>query len=163
MEFLYQVKEDDSVVGPVERERAHAEGIRHRSGVVFLSRPDGKVLLQHRSPVKKTFPDCYDCSCAFHIMFGESYEEAAKREMVEETGVSAPLRYLGTFSHHDPPENQMVAVFRCVSDDPIRIDKEEATGADFYSKEEVDEIVASKKVTPWLRDGWKVRGASSRQ
>ena len=156
MEMLYHVTADDSVIGPVQRDEAHAKEIMHRSGIVFLLRSDGRVLIQHRSPSKEIFPDCHDTSCAFHVTYGESYEDAAERELIEETGVSAPLKYLGKFSHHDIPERQMVAVFSCTSDKQVILDKSEATGGEFRTKEEIDEIVASRKTTPWLRDGWKM-------
>jgi isopentenyl-diphosphate Delta-isomerase len=156
VELLYQVDEKDQVIGSVERDRAHAEGILHRSGMVFLWRSDGKVLLQHRSPKKKTFPGCYDASCTFHVTFGESYEEAAGRELAEETGIAAALTYVGKFVHHDPPEHQIVAVYRCGSDAQVRILEEEAISASYHTKEEVDRIVAVEKITPWLRDSWKI-------
>jgi isopentenyl-diphosphate delta-isomerase len=156
MEMLYHVDESDLVLGSVERERAHREGILHRTGIVFVVRSDEKILLQRRSAEKRTFPNRYDTSASFHVKFGESYEEAAKRELKEETGLSAPLEYLGKFTHRDPPEYQIVAVFLCRSDEDIQIDSSEAIGADFHQKEQIDEIVASKPVTPWLRDGWKL-------
>ncbi len=156
MEELYHVAKDDSVVGRVERDQAHDKSILHRSGIVFVVRPDGKILIQNRSPSKRIFPSCYDCSCAFHVTFGESYDEAAKRELREETGITGVLEYLGKFSHYDPPENQIVAVFKCQSHEQIVIDQTEATGANFYSRNEVDRIVALEEVTPWLRDGWKL-------
>ncbi len=155
-EMLYHVKQDDSVIGSVERNRAHAEGLLHRSGIVFLLRSDGKVLLQRRSPLKQIFPNRFDSSCSFHVIFGESYEGAAVRELREETGTSASVRFLGKFSHQDKPENQIVAVFMCESDASITIDQGEAINAMFYSKGEVDGIVEREKVTPWLRDGWKL-------
>ena len=141
----------------MERDWAHTKEILHRSGIVFLTRSDGKVLLQHRSPKKKIFPDCFDSSCAFHVTFGESYEQAAARELTEEIGISAPLTYLGKFSHHDTPENQMVAVFSCSSDQTLEVDENEVSRASFYTREEVDNIVASQRITPWLRDGWKLK------
>lgn len=142
------------MIGPVERDRAHAEGILHRSGMIFLARSDGRVLIVRRSPAKETYPDCYDSSCSFHVTFGESYEGAAKRELVEETGITAPLTYLGKFTHYDPPENEIVAVFTCTSDDQPQISKEEFSNARFYSKEEIDGIIAVS--APWLRIGWKM-------
>ncbi len=114
MELLYRVKPDDSVVGPVERDRAHAEGILHRSGMIFLVRSDGRILIQRRNAARETYPESYDSSCSFHVTFGESYEEAAKRELIEEIGLSAPVTYLGKFAHYDPPENEMVAVSHAI-------------------------------------------------
>jgi len=153
-ELLYQVTEEDEEVGPVERAVAHTHGLLHRSGLVFLLRPDARIVIQHRSPAKATFPDAYDASAAFHVTFGESYAEAAERELREEAGISAPLRCLGRFIHHDPPEHQVVAVFLGWSRDPIRIDPSEATGYELLTRYEVDRRVRDGPVTPWLRDGW---------
>ncbi len=155
-ELLYNVDEQDKVIGPVERDRAHKEGLLHRSAIVFLLRPDGTILIQHRSPAKKTFPDCTDCSCTFHVGFGESYEQSAKRELMEETGTTRPVRYIGKFHHHDKPENQMVAVFVSTSDEQIHIAKEESTGFRFVTKREVDRIVAEEKITPWFAPAWRL-------
>jgi isopentenyl-diphosphate delta-isomerase len=156
LELLYHVRPDDSVVGSIERERAHSEKILHRAGMVFLDRTDGKILLQHRSPLKTIFPDCFDSSCAFHVTFRETYEHAAARELEEEIGISALLSFLGKFFHSDPPENQIVAVFAARSDQQVRIDEKEASGAAYYEPEEVDRIVAVQRTTPWLRAGWKL-------
>ncbi len=154
VELLYHVKPDDSVIGPIERDRAHAEGILHRSGMIFLVRSDGLVLIQRRSPARETFPDCYDSSCSFHVTFGESYEGAAKRELMEEVGIAAPLMFLGKFAHYNPPENEMVAVFTCTSDDQPQISKEEFSNAKFCSKAEIDKLIALS--APWLRIGWRM-------
>jgi len=155
-ELLYHVREDDSVVGPVERKRAHSEGILHRAGMVFLKRSDGKVLVQRRSKTKETFPDSYDSSCSFHVKFGESYDEAARRELGEEAGITSQLTYLGKFTHFDPPENEIVAVFVSESDEAVKIDLDESSVMEFWSKEEIDSVVDCKGTSPWLRDAWKL-------
>ena len=76
----------------------------------------------------------------------------------EETGVSASLKYLGKFIHKHPPEHEIVAVFGCTSDDAIRVNESESSYAIFCSVKQIDKIVSSMKVTPWLRDGWKLVG-----
>lgn len=76
----------------VERARAHAEGIRHRTSHLWLARRRGaeiQLLLQKRSANKEAFPSCYDVSSAGHIPAGEDYETSALRELREELGVSA--------------------------------------------------------------------------
>lgn len=162
MELLYLVDSDDNVIGPVERWNAHQEGLLHRSGMVFLRRSDGRVLVQHRSNSKETFPGCLDASVAFHVSYGETYDSAAKRELTEETGVSASLRYLGKFEHSDPPENELVAVYTCESDAEIKADPNESEGFEFLADSEVDAMVASGRPTPWLRDGWRLLKEASK-
>lgn len=155
-ELVFHVDECDVVVGPIERDEAHRRETLHRSGVVFLERSDGRILIQHRSSRKSIFPDCYDTSAAFHVKFGESYLEAARRESREEMGVTAELKFLGKFIHHDPPEHQMVAVFLCRSDENVRLDSSESDRADFLSRQEIDRIINLGNVTPWLRDAWRL-------
>src|SRR2546426_9361813 len=161
MELLYHVTKDDSVLGSVERSKAHLDQIDHRAEKIFLIRSNGKILLQRRSLSKTTFPNLWDSSSSFHVTFGESYEQAARRELEEETGVSALLTYLGKFVYHVPPENEIVAVFFCRSDDPIRIDHVESSEASFHTRDEVNTIVSSESAAPWLTKGWKILADST--
>lgn len=147
---------EDSVLGSIERSKAHLSQILHRAGMIFLARSDGKILLQRRSSSNKIFPKSWDSSSSFHVTFGESYEEAARRELEEETGVSVPLKYLGKFSYHVPPENEIVAVFSCKSDDSVRIDYLESSEASLHTRDEVNVIAASEDAAPWLARGWKI-------
>ncbi len=90
-----------------ERSIAHRNGIRHRTAQVWVVRkgPDGRdqVLLQKRS-AQKSFPNRYDVSAAGHMGVGESYEQAAYRELREELGICAApgtLIYAGRFENGD--------------------------------------------------------------
>jgi len=123
LELLYRGTEDDSVLGSIERSKAHLDEILHRSGMIFLIRSDGKTLLQRRSPIKATFPDCWDSSSSFHVTFGESYEQATRRELKGETGVSQRSRILESSRTMSRPENEIVAEFSGKSDDPFRLTK----------------------------------------
>jgi isopentenyl-diphosphate Delta-isomerase len=147
-ELLYHVTKDDTVLGSIDRSVAHRDQVLHRSGMIFLIRSYGKILLQHRSATRAKFPSCWDSSSSFHVTFGESYEQAAKRELKEETGLTARPTYLGRFSYHVAPENEIVAVFSCKSDDPIRINRAESFEGSFYTQDEVDVIAATDAAAP---------------
>ena len=85
----------------VDRETAHAEGIRHRTSHVWILRRRGdrvQVLLQKRSRSKDSFPGCYDISSAGHIPAGVDFLPSALRELKEELGLEArgeELHYCG--------------------------------------------------------------------
>ena len=87
----------------VSREKAHAEGIMHRTAHIWIIREmDGRVqiLLQKRSQNKDSFPGKFDTSSAGHIQAGDEPLESALREMKEELGISAApeqLHFAGTF------------------------------------------------------------------
>jgi len=161
--MVYLVDGHDRVLGAVERKEAHQKMLLHRAGIVFLSRSDGSILIQHRSLSKETFPGRYDASVSFHVTYGESYADAAARELGEETGISAPVSYAGKFTHHDPPEHEVVAVFHCTSDEEVRIDLAESEGFEFLDDAKIDSLIASGNVTPWLREGWRAARPSAKR
>lgn len=93
MELLDIVDRNGIPTGEVvSREKAHAEGIRHRTSHVWVvRRREGQwqVLLQKRCRTKDSWPGCYDVSSAGHIGAGESYIPSALRELEEELGIAA--------------------------------------------------------------------------
>ena len=92
-EYLDIVDEAGRPTGrTVARDRAHLEGIRHRTAHVWIVRrgQEGwEVLLQKRSMLKESFPGLYDTSSAGHIPAGDEPLESALRELKEELGISA--------------------------------------------------------------------------
>ena len=93
MELLDVVDENGMPTGAVvSREKAHAEGIRHRTSHVWLARKRNgnvEILLQKRCRTKDSWPGCYDISSAGHIPAGVDFIPSALRELREELGVEA--------------------------------------------------------------------------
>lgn len=87
----------------VERSKAHAEGLRHRTAHIWIARQlkeRYQVLLQKRALTKDSFPGRYDTSAAGHIQAGDEPLESALRELKEELGIAATkdqLEFAGTF------------------------------------------------------------------
>ena len=104
MEYFDIVDEDGNPTGGiVSREKAHKEGIPHRTSHVWIVRETEKgydILLQKRSPGKDSYPGMYDTSSAGHISSGDEPAESAVRELREELGIRAEpsrLEYIGKF------------------------------------------------------------------
>ena len=93
MELLDIVDEDGNPTGEtVDREVAHARGIRHRTSHVWIARRRNhkvELLLQKRCMTKDSHPGCYDISSAGHIPAGVGFVESALRELQEELGITA--------------------------------------------------------------------------
>jgi len=81
------VDENDNVIGEEERKVIHEKGLLHREVRVWFVTPNNEIIFQHRSKSKDTLPNLLDISVAGHVEIGDSYEEAAVREVEEETGV----------------------------------------------------------------------------
>lgn len=96
-------KEGNPTGRTVTREKAHAEGIPHRTAHIWIIRKKDnriQVLLQKRSQNKDSFPGKFDTSSAGHIQAGDEPMESALRELHEELGIQAipdQLKFAGTF------------------------------------------------------------------
>ena len=94
MELFDERRPDGSLTGVVmERNVAHREGKCHGTAHIWIARENKKsgceVLLQKRSAHKDSNPGCYDISSAGHLQAGDTYREAALRELEEELGIRA--------------------------------------------------------------------------
>lgn len=92
------VDDDDNVVGAAELEKVWREGLKHRIVRTMVEDEDGRVLLQKRSRHMELYPDCWDHSAAGHVDDGDTYEQAAQRELQEELGISGfPLKEIASY------------------------------------------------------------------
>jgi 8-oxo-dGTP pyrophosphatase MutT (NUDIX family) len=115
-EQLDVIDEHDRVIAKARKGVAHARGLRHRVGAVLLQRGDGKYLIPTASAVKVEAGRLYH-SAAGHVLSGESYEESALRELLEETGMKGDaIEYLGAFwfeeSYAQRVEKERFQVYR---------------------------------------------------
>jgi isopentenyldiphosphate isomerase len=155
-EFLYHVDTQNNVLGKIERKKAHKDKILHRAGVVLVFNTKGEICLTKRSPEKGIFGNCFDTACSFHVSYGETFDEAAKRELFEETKLKTELVSLGTFLLDEDPDHMIVATYTTIANDEIILDPTEATNGKYYSIEDADKIINNEKITAWLRDAWKI-------
>lgn len=82
-----------------ERSRAREipEGRYHIVCDILIRHRDGEFLLTRRDPEKDVYPGCLEASAGGSALAGESPEEGARREMLEETGLTADkLELIGT-------------------------------------------------------------------
>lgn len=65
------------------------DGLYHLVAGVLVEHVDGTFLLMLRDPNKPTWPNVYEATAGGAVLKGETAEEAARRELFEETGVRA--------------------------------------------------------------------------
>lgn len=82
------VDENDKVIGSGTKDEALEQGIAHRVSRVFLFNAEDELLIQRRGDHLISFPGRWDHSASGHVDEGETYMEAAVREMQEEIGVT---------------------------------------------------------------------------
>ena len=88
MEYLEVLAEDKTRCGMIaERSVIHKKGYYHSAVIIFILDQYQNILIQKRSIMKDSNPGKWDVSCAGHVMIGECYSDAAKRELSEELGI----------------------------------------------------------------------------
>jgi len=152
-EYLEVVDEDNQVIGIASRQEIHEKGLRHRSVHIFIFNSKGKLYLQKRSPYKDQYPEHWDTSAAGHTDTGESPIEAAQRELMEELGLDAPLTEVLQYPACLETGWEFVTLFTARTDDPIHLNLEEATTGDYFSPDQLTQLLADplQKIAPGFR------------
>ncbi len=133
MALLDVVDEQDRVIGRASYEECHARGLPHRGVTVFVFRDSSmrEVLLHVRAHGLSEQGRLLGSACG-HVDAGESYDEAALRELAEELfhGVSPPalaLSPIGKVKVHDRPGNtEFESLYSAVHPGPFFPDPYEA-------------------------------------
>lgn len=120
-EVLDLVDEDDRVIGSESRSEIYRKGLTNFRVVnIFVRNTRDQLWIPRRTASKKLFPLCLDMSAAGHVESGETYEEAAAKEVREEIRIDVskhPLNFLG---HASPKEHGVSAhmhTFEILSDE----------------------------------------------
>lgn len=95
--YIDIVNEKDEVVGKDFKSQKLEKDFISRVIAVFLRGSEGKFLMCKRAPHKDDAPNLWDLAVCGNVESGETYEEAAKRELKEELGISCELELLDKF------------------------------------------------------------------
>lgn len=89
------VDENDQEKGIMNKLEAHQKGLLHRAFSVLIYNEKGEMLIQKRATSKYHSPGLWSNTCCSHPSPGETIEQAAKRRLQEEMGLSASLKISG--------------------------------------------------------------------
>ena len=154
VEILDIVNENNEVIGSAPKEEVYAKKLPHRIVHVFVVHPDtSAVYLQKRSATKSYLPNYWCTSAGGHVISGETYLEAAARELKEEIGITSPLEEVDSFSFFGEDNHQrLIKVFITKASDGFSfIDGEVAEGK-FFSISEIKKMIdGGEKIHPQLK------------
>jgi 8-oxo-dGTP pyrophosphatase MutT (NUDIX family) len=114
--------------------------------VIFIRNTDGDFFVHRRLPTKKTFPNKYGLGAGGYVDEGETPRLAAQRELLEETGLETPVRYVCTLEFDDPDFQQISHLYVAESEGPIHNDEQEWQWSGWMSKAEVDDLLRENKL-----------------
>ena len=153
------VDENDKPAGVATKQEAWEKGLIHRCVRLVIFNQAGQMLLQHRTPIKDLFPNCWDTAAAGHVDAGEEYDAAIAREIVEEIGFNdLQLKPLGKYRADETIDgkrfNRFNMCYAAATDrTPTQLEKDKIDGWQWFSLDGVRQMVKEhpEKVTDGLR------------
>lgn len=145
--------------GTQQRNLCHwIPGNIHRAVHIYVFDSAQNIYLQKRSLTKSIQPGKWDTSVGGHVDAGETFEQAAYREMKEELGLQAdhPLLRLFTWVWRSDRETEVITTFLYQTDQRPVFDPVEITELRKWPEEELSSITANPEFTPCLSYEWKM-------
>ena len=148
-ELVDIVDDDDTVIATVTRAEMRAKRLQHRSvGIAVLS-SDGRLLIHRRSADKDIWPCWWDIAAGGVVTAGETYDEAARRELAEELGVvGVEVDYLGHLHYVDEQLATLCRGYRVVHDGPFTFDDGEIVETRWVTFAELEAMRATHRFLP---------------
>jgi isopentenyl-diphosphate delta-isomerase type 1 len=156
LEVFDIVDENDRVIGQAPRAECHGNpALVHRVAHVLVFDRHDRLLLQKRAMTKDIQPGRWDTSVGGHLDPGESYLEAACREMREELGIEGvPLTWLYSSKIRNEIESENVSTYLARYDGEVHFAVEEIDEVRFWTAKEIDAALGTGVFTPNFEEEW---------
>ena len=148
-EMFPVVDEEGNILSAATRGECH-NGSKLLHPVVHLHvfNSAGQLYLQRRPDWKDIQPGKWDTAVGGHVDLGESVEQALRREVREELGITdftpQPVTH---YVFESARERELIFTFRTVYDGPIH-PSDELDGGRFWTVEEIHENIGKGIFTP---------------
>ena len=147
-ELVEHVGIDGTVIEVVTRARMRRENLRHRSVAVIVTSRRGELLVHRRADDKDVYPGWWDLAAGGVVAVGETYADAAVRQLAEELGIDAEPVFVTSGHHDDAHAREVCHVFRVVHGGPFRFDDGEIAEARFVMPHELAELLHHARFLP---------------
>jgi 8-oxo-dGTP pyrophosphatase MutT (NUDIX family) len=152
-ELVERVDEQDRVVGVVDRTEAVSRHWLHRIATTVCRDPEGRIFVHRRPDGVSRFPGQYNWLIGGAVDIGETYEQAAARELTEELGVvSAVPRFLFKYLCRGEISPYWLGLHETALADPLAIVPDPAE-ISWHAWLTEDELRAAVRCRPFVSDG----------
>ena len=145
-EYFDIVDENDHIIGKAPREECHSNpNLIHRAVYILVFNSKGQLLLQKRSQHKDLDASKWTASASGHVDLGETYENAAARELEEELGIKEKIEFMFALDIYSKQQKMKAKVYKLRSNGPFKINPKEIEEIKFFSLDELKQIIKTRK------------------
>ena len=146
-ELVDIVDENDQVVRVVTRAEIRAGRLRHSAVYITVQGTDGRLLVHQRSFAKDVRPGAWDIAVGGVVSSGESYDDAAVRELAEEIGiVGVSPTFVGGGTFGDESFELVGRCYHVVSDGPFVFGDGEVISAHWVDRSGLEQLLRTHDV-----------------
>jgi isopentenyl-diphosphate delta-isomerase len=124
-EELPVVDQNDRLIATATRKVVHQNHYLHRAVHILILTSGGELLIQKRTTSKDRYPGYWDISAGGHVHVGESYEAAARRELMEELGICTHISPVTKLTASAETDWEHIMLFEATYDGPIKANPQE--------------------------------------
>ncbi len=124
------------------------DNLAHRASAIAVLSTDGQLLIHRRAAWKDVWPSYWDIAAGGVVEAGEDISHSAARELREELGVSAELRYLGDSWYRDDHVQVLSSMYVAIHDGPFVFDDAEVVEVRFVSRMELVALASTEPFCP---------------
>ena len=123
--------------------------LRHRAVFIAVVHPDGRLLIHQRSSLKDVWPSWWDIAVGGVVSAGESYDDAARRELLEEIGLDTVPQPLPGGGPYDDDEVSLIGrCYRVVHAGPFTFADGEVVRADWVELDAMHRLILDRSFLP---------------
>jgi isopentenyldiphosphate isomerase len=147
-ELVDIVDSDDRVVDTVPRSVMRRDVLRHRAVFILVRDSAGLVLVHRRSADKDLWPGWWDIAIGGVVAAGESYDDAARRELREEAGITAELVFVSSGAFTDTEVSLIGRCYEVRHDGRVEACDGEVAEFQWVSTAELQGLMARERFLP---------------
>jgi isopentenyldiphosphate isomerase len=147
-ELVDIVDSDDRIIDTVARAVMRRDVLRHRAVFILVRDKERRVLIHRRSDAKDLWPGWWDIAVGGVVAAGESYDEAARRELFEEAGVAAEPLFVSSGAYDDTEVSLIARCYEVRHDGAVAANDGEVAEFRWVSTAELRDLVSRERFLP---------------
>jgi isopentenyldiphosphate isomerase len=154
-ELVDVIDAEGNTIGVVTRREMRRQRLPHRCVYLLVFNSRGELFIHQRTATKDVYPSYWDLAVGGVLAAAETFDNAARREALEEIGVQVVPQQVFPFRYEDERTVAQGVVFRTSHDGPFRLQREEVVRGDFVTLSELPLRIARDLFCPDGLEVWR--------